>query len=480
MIGYLRDRRARRDTAIAALIVAIVAAVGAVIYLKSDARATTLATGPQANAPLAMTLAPSSLAQIWQLDAGSRFAPVISPYGTVVTADDHTVTAFDYLSGAPRWSYGRSNVALCALGSGDTKADDLKSTSKIRGVLVAYSKGDHCSEISLLNPITGERDRQRTGATAADSTLVFGGPYGGLVSKDLVELWRYDLVRTIQYGNQPTPTSPNTKHLGCTFDDIAVGDTQFATIEHCDSTGPNAQLVINYDDPDNSVEGKEKKWDALKFAPRATIDLGSTSARLLSVTTEKVAVLVSQPTPAVVVYTNPATETATSASTSTPSESVVSSTAAVLQSRTEIPVSAEAIDALQANGPVSPMTFGDQVRYVLIGDTLLAVGGADLGVKWYLSGVLGTPAVIGQQLLIPRVDSLAVATISDGAITATIPVDRAGYTGRVDVGSIGSVVVETRGSAVVGLRSPDAPAQDATVGETVTGVGGTIRLPGTG
>lgn len=479
MIVFLRDRRARRDTAIAALIAAVVLAVSMLIYAKSDARATTLQPGPETNAPVAMTMPPPSLEQIWQLDAGDQFRPVVSPYGTIVTGADHTVTGFDYLTGVERWSYARSNLAICALGSGDTVAQDLTSQSKIRGILTGYSKGDRCSELTLLNPITGERRYQRTGATAADSTLVFGGPYGGMVSNDLVELWRYDLYRTIQYGNQPIPKDPNTQHLGCTFDDIAVGDKQFATIEHCTDSGDNAQLVINYDDPDASAEGKKQNWDVFKFKPRATVDLASRSARLLSVTSEKVAVLVADPAPAVVVYGNPPDPAPASSSTggdTTPD--TAPSTAAVELSRTELPVAAAVIDQMHATGPVSPVAFGDQVRYTLVGDTLVAVGGPDLDVKWSLSAVVGMPAVIGQFLLIPRTDSLAVANLSDGSVTATIPVNRNGYAGRVDVGAAGSVVVETRGSNVFGLRSPDSPPQDATIGQTTEDAIGSTFTPG--
>ncbi|MEP6979625.1 MAG: hypothetical protein ABJA16_02565 [Nakamurella sp.] len=450
-------QRRRRDLAVAAAIVVLVLVGGLVVYLQSDARATTLTSGPDGTAPATVTEAPGVLTQVWSLPTDAGFPAVASPYGTVVTARDHAVVGHDAVTGAFRWSYSRSNLALCALGSGDTKPDTLTASGAVRGILTGYSKGDRCSEITLLNPITGARTDQRTGFTAADSTLVFGGPYGGMVSDDLVELWRYDLVRTIQYGNQPEPTKPHTRHLGCVFDDIAIATQQFATIEHCPDSdaGPNAQLVINYDDPNAVTDKKADSWDALKFDPRATVDLQSTDARVLSVTSEKVAVLVSAPEPAVVVYDAAGAE----------------------QSRTPVPVPAAEIAAAAVQARVTPVTVTGDARYALVGSSLVAVRTSDLSVGWTMSGVLGTPAPVGRRLLVPVAAGLDVVDVDTGTVTATLPLDRAGYSGTVDVATVGNTVVESRGTTVVGLRDPAAPATDPPV-TSVTRTSASLSLPG--
>ncbi len=434
------SRRRRFDLAAALALTVLVAVFATVVYLKSDARATTLTTGPAESAPAVMTEAPADLATAWTLTTDAGFPGIASPYGTVVTAEGHDVVGHDAVTGAERWRYGRSNLALCALGSGDTRAETLTASGAVRGILTAYSKGDTCSEITLLNPITGERTDQRTGFTGRDSTLVFGGPYGGLVSADLAELWRYDLVRTIQYGDQPEPTKPNTKHLGCTFDDLAIATQQFATIEHCPDSeaGADAQLVLNYVDPGSTTDGKSKSWDALNFDPRATVDLQTTDARVLSVTAEKAAVLVATPVPAVVVY---------------------DATGAEL-SRTPVPVTAADITTSEDTRRVTPVTITTDTRYVRVGSVLLAVDNDDLSVRWTLDDVLGLPAPVGDDLLVPVDDGLAVVSRSAGTVSSTLPVDRAGYTGVVDVRTVGNTVVEARGTTVVGLRSSAAPATD--------------------
>ncbi|WP_157970491.1 hypothetical protein [Nakamurella deserti] len=434
------SRRRRLDVAVAVALTVLVVLIAVAVYLKSDARATTLTTGPEAVAPAPMTDAPAALDEVWTLPTDPGFPGVASPYGTVATATGHTVTGHDAVTGDVRWTYDRSNLALCAMGSGDIRADTLTASGAVRGILTAYSKGDTCSEITLLNPITGERTDQRTGFTAEDSTLVFGGPYGGMVSDDLVELWRYDLVRTIQYGDQPEPTKPSTRHLGCRFDDLAITTQQFATIEHCPDSdaGPNARLVINYVDPGATADGKSKSWDNLNHDPRATVDLQTTDARVLSVTSEKVAVLVGGPEPAVVVY----------------------DAAGVEVSRTPVPVTADDIVASRDQSRVTPVTVTADARYAWVGSTLIAVDSDDLAVSWTMADVRGTPALIGDQLLVPEDEGLAVVSAQDGRTTTTIPVDRTGYAGRIDVRTVGNTVVESRGTTVVGLRDPAAPATD--------------------
>jgi hypothetical protein len=434
------SRRRWRDIAIAVALAVLVVTAGFVVHLRSDARATSLTTGPDTPAPAAMTTAPRTLGEVWSLTTDAGFPAVASPYGTVVTADGHAVVGHDARTGEVRWTYARSNLALCALGSGDTRPDTLTASGAVRGILTGYSKGDTCSEITLLNPITGARTDQRTGFTATDSTLVFGGPYGGFVSDDLIELWRYDLVRTIQYGDQPQPTKPNTKHLGCRFDDLAVTTQQFATIEYCPDSdaGPDARLVVNFADPNAAPDGKSKGWDALNHDPRATVDLHTTAARVLSLTSDKVAVLVATPEPAVVVYDAAGAEL----------------------SRDPVPVTADDITASLAADRVTPVTVTSEARYLRVGSHLIAVRTDDLSVAWTMAGVRGTGAPVGNTLLVPVDAGLAVVDADDGAIDRTVPVDRGGWTGTVDVDTVGNTVVESRGTTVVGLRDPAAPGTD--------------------
>lgn len=469
-------RRRRLDRIVAGIIALVVLAVAAVVYLTSDVRATSDATGPEVPAPGAPNSVPTSLTEKWSRPADPAVGAVASPYGVVVTGRATAAIAYDATTGEQRWSYDGGDEQLCAIGSGDTDAPGVTVRGKVRGVLVVSDKNGYCSQMMLLDPVTGDRHYYRTSPNQAGGSLVFGGPYAGWLGPSLVELWRDDLVRTIQYGDQPAPPKPNATHTGCTFTDMIVDDQQFATVEHCPDAA-SAQVVVNWTTPD-SAPNKPDGQDVFKHEPRAEIDTGSSAARLVGITSDRVAVLVAEPEPAVVFY----------------------DTAGAEVGRTPVDVSAAAITAADrptASGGTSPTPSvrDGSLRFSVVGDTLIAVTQQsatvestptntpgelietaepptpgvlasdppaepvteqiqDLAVGWTRQGVLGQPAVIGEQVLLPVTGGLAAVAAANGnpgIVPAVIPVDRGGYTGRVDVAAVGSMIIETRFDQVVGL-----------------------------
>ena len=476
-------RRRRLDRLVAAVIAVVVVGVGVAIYLNSDVRATTSVLGPTTPAPDVPDTVPSTLTQRWSLATNPDLGSVASPYGVVITADDHAVTGHDSVTGEVRWSYGRENLPLCAVGSGDVDAPGVTMRGMVRGVMVVSEKDGYCSQVMLLDPDTGARHYYRTSPNQVGGSLAFGGPYAAWMGPTLVELWgEFLLLRTIQYGDEPNPPKPNAKHTGCTFTDIALAKDQFATVEHCPDQGSNARLVINWATPD-SAPNKPSGQDVFKHDPRADIDTGSPAARIVGITADRVAVLVSAPEPAVVVYDTSGAE----------------------ESREPVDIPAEQIVAADrlaaADGGTAPtpsVIYGDG-RYSLVGDHLIAVTSqqittdapatssttalesrepptisvfatsiatstsapeapaqvqVDLDAAWIKAGALGLPAVIGDQLLMPVDGGLAVFVTTNGnpgIVPTTIPVDRDGYTGRVDATAVGSMIIETRGGQVVGL-----------------------------
>lgn len=481
---FSATRRKTIDRMVAALIAVVVIAAAVVVYLTSDARATTSITAPPATAPDPQQQVPASLRESWSLTTNADVGAVVSPYGVVVTTDATSVTGHDAVTGGFRWSYGRDQP-LCAAGSGDTDAPGVETRGKVRGIMVVSETNGYCSQQMLLDPLTGERHYYRTSPNQPKGSLAFGGPYAGWLGPTLVELWRDDLVRTIQYGDLPSPPKPNARHTGCTFTDIALADEQFATVEHCDEQGPNARVVVNYATPDSAPD-KPDGQDVFKHDPRADIDTGARGARIVGITADRVAVLVSAPEPAVVVYDEKGIET----------------------SRTPVDIPAASIvsaDALTADGHTSatPAVHDGTARYSLVGDRLLGItsdtvqvpapasstassvtGAApptvgflagttssttstapnttdtvsvkDLAVRWTRSGALGLPAVVAGKLLMPVLGGLTVFASDSGSsviVPGTIPVNRGGYAGRVDAGAAGPMIVETRGDRVVGLAA---------------------------
>jgi hypothetical protein len=459
-----RSRR-RIDRIVAAGLAVLAIALAAVVWLTSDIRATTSNTSDPIAEPSPATGIPDSLKQVWTAATDAKLGAVVSPYGVVVTTDPHTVTGRDATTGRVRWSYQRSNLPMCAVGSGDTDT----AGGGVEGVVVLYEKNGWCSQIQSLDPSTGARKYARTSANQTGGSLIFGGPYAGWVGSTLMELWRYDLVRTLQYGDQPNPQNPNTRHIGCTFDDAAVTDQQVATIEHCPADGNTARVVFNWADPGSGHD----KQNQYQHTPRAEIDTGSPVARLVGITRDRAAVLVTEPTPALVIYDADGSE-----ASRTPVDIPASEIAAVTGITPSVTV-----DGIDNDDPA-------RVRYNLIGSHLLAVqsenvevsvtstptptttannpGGAvapatsvaptvtqenrdSLTLRFVASGALGLPAVIDGTPLLP-VDAGLAELDKTGLAVRTIDVDRGDYSGRVDAAAVGKTVVETRGDAVVAYR----------------------------
>ncbi len=191
------------------------------------------------------------------------------------------------------------------MGSGDvdTRPFDPKkgfgtdgANDKVRGILSVFAENGFCSQINTFDPVTGARSFTRTSPTGPGGQLTFGGPYAAWMDPSLVEIWRYDLYRTAQYGDLANPTQKFRKHLGCVFTDLAAADTQYGTVEHCAGNGPHARIALNFTDPPTV----NKAWDVFTLHPRMDVDTGSDTARIVGITAARVAVLVSSPVPAVV------------------------------------------------------------------------------------------------------------------------------------------------------------------------------------
>jgi hypothetical protein len=459
-----RRTRRRIDAAVGALIAVVVLVVAIVLWQGSDFRATAddTASGSQVpSTPAPPTGVPTHLTERWTLGTDPRYGAIASVYGTVVTADEHAVIGHDVSTGKRVWSYSRSNRTLCGIASGDTVPTDPTEATGLHGIVTVYAKNGWCSQVTTLDPNTGARVYQRTSPNELGGQMIFGAPSAGWVGHDYLELWRWDLVATIRYGNQPNPVNSDGPHLGCTFSDAAVTDLQLATVEHCTDNPDAANLVLHWPTPDDAPDVGTKGWDANHSPPKATIDTHSPAAVIVGITPDRAAVLVSRPSPAMVVYDSAGTEI----------------------SRTPVDVSAAEIAATAKAGITPSVVYQDR-RYTLVGHHLLSVSAESVTVRvtatttsapptgeaaatsssqprttteqspvldWVAPDAVGLPAHVGATMLVPTAAGLAVRGVDNGTVRRTIDVPRGGYTGRVDATAVGDMIVEVRGGTVVGL-----------------------------
>lgn len=476
--------RRARDRIIGIALVALAITAALVVGARSDARSTVLVEGPSAATPEPPDTVPERADEAWRAKATGAAGAVASPYGTVVMAGADGVRGLSASTGDELWSYTRPGLRLCAVGDGDTLAEDLDSWTGVHGVMTLFAKNGWCSQVTLHDPLTGARLFQRTSPNQEFGRLVYGAPYAGWAGRDYLELWRHDLVATIRYGDQPNPVNTGGPRLGCEIRDVAVTAMNLATIEHCPSVSDDVRLVLNWPTPADAPEGSDRGWDANNSEPRADIDTGSADAVIVSIAEDGVAILVSDPSPTLVVYGTDGQVVsrtaslvdaddirATSRAGITPVRSyrdhrlalvgdhlVVTSKASVMVPDTT-PVEEDEEDGEDAqNGDEDgetdadvPADNGDGAEPPAPQEPALRPGERPV-FDWAFDGALGLPALIAGSAVIPTASGWTVVGLADGAPTSTVPLARDYGNGRIDAAAVGEMIVETSGDVVVAYR----------------------------
>lgn len=404
-----RSFRTRGDFIAVALLTVAVLVTASLVYAFSDARATTSQTtsAPAPELPVANTL-PPSLAEVWRAPSGGTQAPTW--LGTVVvTGDGGEVVGRDPLTGQVRWRYSR-DLPLCTITAAWDKA------------LVSYSKGSGCSEITSLDPVTGNRGPQRNGDAELGSRLLTEGSHVLTTGKKYVEVYRRDdLVRSMEYGQLRAIVNPNKQpRTGCEYNSFAVTTGKIALIERCYHDDPSDRLTVLKPNP-------EKSDTPEVFS---SVVVGGKGARVVAVTNNRVAVIVPGSPAKLIVFD--------------------ADTGGLIN---EYPLDLPASD-LAGDPPngIVPITISTANIYWYTGSRTIALSLEDLSPKWTVQGAIGSGSTLAGQALIPVKDGIKVLDQLTGAEIGTVPVNRKGYEGSIQSSTIGPVVLEQRGNTLVALR----------------------------
>lgn len=401
------ERRSRRDLVAAAAIVLVVVVLAAVVWVRSDARATTSITAASPLPALVpASAAPTTLTPLWTAPSAATATPSVAA-GAVVTGDGSGVQGRDPSTGSVVWSYTR-DLALCAV------------TAQWSRAVAVYRDSEGCSQVTSLEGATGERGPQRSSAADDAVGLTGDGTYLASVGSTRLEVWRSDLVRTLEYGRVDQLVSPGFQpRTGCTLRSAASVPARLTVVETCPGDLTDRLTLL---DPAPS--------DAAKPEAQGSVLLPSSDARVLAVTTTQEAVLLprAEGGPQVAVYTG----------------------AGVLVSQQPVPLTVADLAALTTS-PVLPTVSTGAVVVVTVGTTALALGSTDLALRWSTAGVLGSGTLVGGVLLVPTDGALTQLDPTTGAVGRAVPVDRGGWTGPVTLATAGPVLLEQRGPTLAAL-----------------------------
>ncbi|MEV1296042.1 hypothetical protein [Pseudonocardia sp. NPDC049635] len=398
------ERRHRGDRMVAAVLVLLLGGVGLLYAVQSPAAntesvpATAAATPPPPVGPV-----PAAFEELWRADSPATPVPLATD-GGVVVAEGTRVSGRDAVSGAERWSYTR-DLALCTTGFADGR------------IMALYRNDEYCSELTTLDPVSGERGPNRT-LDARPGTRLIGQDPVLATGEDYVETFRSDLVRTAEYGTVRAPAEYGGQpRSGCTFRSFAAAQDRAGVLERCPGEAGERLSVLR----PSGTEGDRPAFDS-------SVEIGTDGAQLIAVSPERAAVLLPG-VPRLALFDRGGRKVG------------------------EFPVTVGAAISVPADGVARTRTGGpdDPTRYWWTGGATVALEAGTLQPRWAVPGTLGPGTRYGDRLLVPVPGGLADVDPGSGAVGRTVPVARGDRAGPVQVAALGGLVVELRGTEIVVL-----------------------------
>lgn len=349
-----------------------------------------------------LAVVPKSFSEEFSLpDTSGRDQPLVSS-GMVITYNDNILSATTP-EGETVWTYERPNE-LCLVDQAWGK------------VVATYRDNAGCGDVVAIDAKTGKYAGTRSAIAPDKVVRLVSNDRVGYASSERVEVWRSDLVRTVEYGHVEAKQEPDMQPNECTITSALTRTELVAVTEICDD---GAFLRLQEATPEDSRE------------PEVLADIEiSPDAYLVSISQDAAAVYA--PTTSEVRGYN------------TEGTNISSSSVPQMDSPELGP------DGIVKNLPVADlphhMTYWEN-------DSLLLMDPAELSVTGVFQGALGTGFSAGEKLLYASDNGIAVVDWDRNAVDKIIPVDRGGYSGPVHISSAGATVVEKRGDAVVVMKA---------------------------
>lgn len=398
------------DVVVAVGLVVAVAVTWTVLWATSPHHGTVSRPAAAAvPAPPAAAALPAGFTEAWRAASGATPTPVVAG-PVVVTGDGDAVAGRDAATGEVRWSYTR-DVPLCTVGAGFPDNDGGRA-------LALFRNGAWCSELTSLHPDTGTRDRQRNPDVRPGTRLLEGGSLVMATGPTYLEVFRSDLVRTVEYGDVPTPRQVGRQpRPTCGSTGFAATPGRVAVLQRCpDETADRLTVLI----PD----GAEADTPQEEFSVPLTV----ANATLVAVSDDRVAV--ARPDP--------------------PQLEVLDRTG------TRVGLVGLDVPAADLARPppdgVAVVTADDERVYWWTGSRTVALDGTDLTPAWTLPGTLGPAVRYAAELLVPVPDGLAVLDPKTGRVEQTLDVARDDRAVPVVPAVQGEMLLEQRGAVLVALR----------------------------
>lgn len=404
-------QRSRKDwIAVGAITAVCAVAVGGAVLSANINQAQLTQDNLPGDAPVTtLESAPDTLRESFRLDhqpTPGQYRPVVANQ-LIISNSAHEVVASN-ADGTTAWTYRRDDAPICSLGTAWDK------------VVIGFETGVGCGDVVAIDAANGQYADTRSAINSADVVNVSSNDRVGTVSTERVELWRSDMVRTVEYGEveakQEADFQPNEE---CTINSALTRTELLVVAETCPGSASTTWLRFHDATPEDSRKPEIK----------ADVSVNGDGARLVAVGQTAATVYVPGDTPALVSFDEDGQET---------SRSAVASSPAVQNAAT----------------PFAPAT-ADSPNHMswYDGERLYMLTPTNLTVDHVIEEAIGTGVAVGERLLVPVKDGIAVFNWSSGRVERTIDVDRQGFQGPVYLSLAGSTVVEQRDTELVVLEA---------------------------
>lgn len=402
-------RAGLRDWIATGVITAVCAVALGGAYVTANIRQAHLTTAaqPVEGDVQILASAPSALKETYSVanvGVPGEYKPLVAK-GLLITNSQRMVQA-TRTDGSVAWSYSRDNDDICSLATAWNK------------VVVTYRTGMGCGDVVSIDAATGQYADTRSAINSDDVVSVASNDRVGTVSTQRVELWRSDMVRTIEYGSVEAKQEPDMQpHEDCTLSSGLTRTENLAVTESCPTDPTSTWLRLIGTTPE----------DSRKPELNANITIASPGVRLVAVGQEAAAVYIPGSTPQIRGFNKAGEQVSAADVAAAPA-----------------PSDGSALFAPATADLPHHMTWFDGARLYLLTPTTLSVDKV-------FNDAIGTPVAVGEQMLMPVKGGIAVVDWSTGHTQRIIPVDRGNYSGSVYLAMAGTSIVESRGTQTVVL-----------------------------
>ncbi|MDX2356656.1 PQQ-binding-like beta-propeller repeat protein [Dietzia sp. PP-33] len=235
----------RRDV-VTAGIIAVVMVLAAVAVLFSGSAARSGLSPAEAEQPEygPATGRPTSIQPLWTHESDGSGPPLTTKGNLVTVSADGVLVGRDAGSGEERWSYTHAGRFCAAVFYSDSLAAAFDGTSG-------------CSDVTSLDPTTQEYESTRLSAFPETMDLTGTWKHALAFSPDRLEIWRDDLVRTVEYGAVEAPQEAGMQpRAGCTLLSADLTDERFAVSERCPGDD-SVRLTLSKTVPEDNRKPEE-------------------------------------------------------------------------------------------------------------------------------------------------------------------------------------------------------------------------------